>query len=232
EKVIDGKTTAIGIASAGRIDFKNGKVLYASDNLPGWTGTEVKKEIEKVFKIRTVVDNDANMAAYMQWFKEKNGCILYITVGTGIGSGIVVNGKVMRGVTGSAGEIGHIVYPLSSHSCTCGKKGCIETVLSGKYLSENLSDINNPVSEKDQKILSEYCRTFAWLLDTLKNSIDFDVAYIGGVLPRYGSFMLESIRKEFEKINLRNPGDIIKYSTVGEEAGSVGAALCSLFIDE
>ncbi|HNV05444.1 MAG TPA: putative N-acetylmannosamine-6-phosphate 2-epimerase [Petrotogaceae bacterium] len=232
EKVIDGKTTAIGIASAGRIDFKNGKVLYASDNLPGWTGTEVKKEIEKVFKIRTVVDNDANMAAYMQWFKEKDGCILYITVGTGIGSGIVVNGKVMRGVTGSAGEIGHIVYPLSSNSCTCGKKGCIETVLSGRYLSENLSDINNPINKKDQRILSEYCKTFAWLVDTLKNTIDFDAVYIGGVLPRYGSFMLESIRREFEKINLRNPGDIIKYSTVGEEAGSVGAALCSLFIDE
>jgi len=219
------EVSTVGIASAGRIDEISGEVLYASENLKNWQGLNFKNIIEEKFDLIPSVNNDSNMAAYCQWFFSGMKDIVYITVGTGIGSGIVVNGRLINGITGSGGEIGHLIYPGNDNICTCGKKGCIETILKGNVLLE----IENKSGKEKKEAFNNYVNCFAWLLDTLKNTVDFEKVYLGGVIPEYGRVYLEGIRAAFESMNLRNSGDIIEFSTVGKNAGVIGAAIYSLF---
>lgn len=217
--------SAIGIATAGRIDEASGEVLYASENLKNWQGLNFKEIIGEKFGVIPSVNNDSNMAAYCQWFFSGLKDIVYITVGTGIGSGIIVNGRLINGITGSGGEIGHLIYPGNDNICTCGKRGCIETVLKESVLLE----IANKSGKEKREAFEDYVNCFAWVLDSLKNTVDFERIYLGGAITKYGEGYLEGIREAFERINLRNSGDIIEFSTVGKNAGVIGAAVYSLF---
>ncbi len=215
----------IGVASAGRICSESGEVLYASDNLKNWKGLNFKKIIHDRFGIIPAVNNDSNMAAYCQWFFSGLKDVAYITVGTGIGAGIIIDNRLVNGITGSGGEIGHLIYPGNDLKCTCGKTGCVETLLNGRKLLE----IESKSGSEHQEALTDYHSHFAWLIDTVKNTVDFEKIYLGGVLPEYGVSYLEGIRNRFEAINLRNTGDIIEFSTTGKYSGVVGAAIYSLF---
>ena len=148
-----------------------------------------------------------------------------ITVGTGIGGGIINNGHIVRGAKGGGGEIGHIIYPSNTRKCSCGKVGCVETILSGRYLKENIYEKEG--KEVFDKI-KEYSKVMAWFIDTLKSTLDFNKCYLGGVLPNYGDEFLESIKISYKNISNENDADFINYSDLGEFAGARGAALLSL----
>lgn len=213
-----GGITHIGVASAGRIDFENGKVSFASANIKDWSNVNISKEIKDRIGICPVVDNDVNAAAFAQWCVSKEDHLFMITLGTGLGGAFINKGEILRGKIGGAVEIGHIVFPGNSKKCTCGKTGCIETLLSGKVLKELL---NNSNKEKTFEIISE---RLAWLLDTAKTFFDFDKAYIGGVLPSYGNELLRLIRKKYSEFSPLNLPHEIDYTSTGEYAGAIGAA--------
>lgn len=126
----------IGIATAGAVDKENTRVVGSTGNLPkGYSDINLKEEIENKFKIKTLVENDANAAAYAEF---KIGAAIghlntiTVTLGTGIGGGIITEGKLLRGKTGSGAEIGHM--PLTwekKRPCTCGDWDCWEAYASG-----------------------------------------------------------------------------------------------------
>jgi len=217
------ETHFIGIATGGKIDFKSGIVNFSTGLIPDWEGVQIADIVEQEFHIRPKVDNDANCAAYFQYYTTKVNNLLMITVGTGLGGGIISNGKIIRGIMGGAGEIGHIVYPGNNKRCTCGKVGCVETLLSGRYLKEEVYEKNN---EKSLKNIKDYAKVMAWLIDTVKTTVDFEKCYLGGVIPKYGEKVLKEIRSSYKEIR-NESGDFIEFSQLGEFAGARGSAILS-----
>jgi glucokinase len=123
-----GVSRGVGIGVPGIIDMDTG-MLRESPNLPGWSEFPVHAEIERRLGIPVVLENDANAAALGEkWLgaarDHQNMCML--TLGTGVGGGIVLNGKIWHGMNGMAGELGHINVEPEGHPCKCGSRGCLE----------------------------------------------------------------------------------------------------------
>lgn len=123
----------LGIASAGAMNSKDGSVFAATDNLPGWAGFNLREFVEKRFHLPTFVVNDAHGAvlAELHYGLGRNLTdFVAITIGTGIGGGIVSGGKLLEGQHGFAGTIGHHVIRIDGRPCNCGRKGCLEAYVS------------------------------------------------------------------------------------------------------
>lgn len=123
----------IGIGAAGAVDPEAGKVLFAP-NMPKWENIPLKKELEKRLDIPVFVENDCNactLGVYERQLKGKFRNVVGVFLGTGIGGGLVLDGKLYGGATGSAGEVGHMVLEASSEQkCGCGNRGCFEALAS------------------------------------------------------------------------------------------------------
>lgn len=128
----------VGIATAGVVNCDTGEVIGSTGNLPGWAGTKIREVVEARTGLSVHVENDANAAAYgearVDELKELH-CIVVVTLGTGIGGGIVIDGKLLHGRGWAAGEIGHMSIALDdSRLCTCGLHNCWEAYGSGRGL--------------------------------------------------------------------------------------------------
>ena len=127
-----GPLAGIGIGVPGIIDMASG-MLRESPNLPGWHNYPVREEIERRLKTQVILENDANAAAFGEkWLGAANNVdsMCMLTLGTGVGGGIVLDGKIWHGMTGMAGEFGHINVEPEGPPCGCGSRGCIEQLAS------------------------------------------------------------------------------------------------------
>jgi glucokinase len=127
-----GRLAGIGIGVPGIIDMASG-MLRESPNLPGWHNYPVREEIERRLKTQVILENDANAAAFGEkWLGAANNVdsMCMLTLGTGVGGGIVLDGKIWHGMTGMAGEFGHINVEPDGPPCGCGSRGCIEQLAS------------------------------------------------------------------------------------------------------
>ncbi len=136
---------AIGISTAGQVDSEKGSIIFANENIPDYTGTELKSMLEAEYKKPVFVENDVNAAAigeayYGAAVGEKD--FICLTHGTGVGGAIVIDGKVYGGAKGVAGEIGHILVHPDGKECACGQKGCYEQYASCTALVKNSYDAN------------------------------------------------------------------------------------------
>jgi glucokinase len=128
-----GRVTSIGICAPGPLDPKTGVVLNPP-NLPCWRNFPLAEKIAAKYKVPVRVDNDANAAglAETRWGAARGyHYVFYATIGTGIGTGIVLDGQIYEGKTGSAGEGGHVTIDYRGPVCHCGKRGCIEILAAG-----------------------------------------------------------------------------------------------------
>ena len=144
-KTVDG-LDRVAISTAGQVDSESGKIVYATDNIPGYTGTEIKKMIEAETGVLTFVENDVNAAALGEaYFGKAKGCsdFICLTYGTGIGGAIVLDGELYKGAGCSAGELGHIITHAGGRNCTCGGKGCYECYASARALVETANKISD-----------------------------------------------------------------------------------------
>jgi glucokinase len=125
----------IGVGVAGDIDFNRG-VIRVSPNL-GWKNIPLKQLLTKASGASVIVDNDANAAAWGIFKTQTSKSVknlIAVTLGTGVGGGLVLNGVLHRGATGSAGELGHMIVDPTGRLCKCGLRGCLETVAGGSHL--------------------------------------------------------------------------------------------------
>ncbi|MDQ7773212.1 MAG: ROK family protein [Elusimicrobiales bacterium] len=123
-----GRAVSVGIGMAGDMDPDAGAARF-SPNLCGWRGLQVSGPLEKALKLPCFLENDANMAAwgaYASELKGSGGSAIAVTLGTGVGGGIILDGKLYHGAHGSAGEIGHFVIRPGGARCGCGQRGCLE----------------------------------------------------------------------------------------------------------
>ncbi len=149
------KIKSIGIGIAGDVDYKKGVVRF-SPNLPEWKNVQLKKEMEKLTKKTVFVDNDANTAAIGAFWldiKTKADNVICVTLGTGVGGGIIINKKLFRGNSGTAGEIGHTTIEAEGRKCNCKNRGCAETYIGVKHIvKEAVDTLKNKKSKYIMKL--------------------------------------------------------------------------------
>jgi glucokinase len=231
----------VGISTAGQVEHIEGKIIFASENLPGWTGMEIKKRIEEAYNIPVVVENDVNAAAIGEAFygaAVENNTFLCLAYGTGIGGAIVENGKIYRGAFGSAGEFGHTITHVGGKYCTCGGRGCYETYAStsalvnrcmqelsmreanGRAIFELLEEGNEEV----KKVLEE------WLFEVVMGLVNFVHIFNPSLIVLGGGIMtqpsiIKYIQENAPKYVMPNYRKVnIKSAKLGNNAGILGAA--------
>lgn len=233
----------IGISTAGQIDTRLGSVIYATDNLPGWTGMKIKERIEKRFSIVTNVENDVNCAALGEaYFGAGIGFenFLCLTIGTGIGGAIIQKGSVYHGSTGSAGEFGHMITHGGGMPCNCGGRGCYEKYASTTALVDavkafdvNQSNVNGrQIFEKvlngDRDYINIVDSWITEILIGLANIVHtFNPSLIvlgGGIMQQdYIINKLSSNIKDYVMPNFREV--VLKKAVLGNDAGLLGASI-------
>lgn len=188
----------IGIGSAGRIDYEKGEVVYATDNLPGWTGTRLKEMLEDKYGLKVAIDNDVNTTVLGEmWLGAGRGFgyILMMTIGTGIGGAIFTDGKLLRGSNWSAGEIGHMILYPDGRPCNCGQNGCLEQYISGTALYKQYNELSENLKIKNAKqvfelykqknriavkVINSFLKSLSIAIVSIKNILNPEVFIIGG----------------------------------------------------
>ena len=157
--------TSVGVSAAGFVSSDR-KTMLATPNIADWNGVNLDSELSQLIGVRVVIENDANAAA---WGEAKFGAgrnqdhLMMLTVGTGIGGGIVVNGALYRGAFGIAAEFGHLRVVPDGHLCGCGARGCFEQYASGNALLRHAREAINASPEVARNLLSRGDGTVAGL---------------------------------------------------------------------
>jgi glucokinase len=144
----------VGIGAPGAVDSGSGKVIFAP-NLPGWTDVALKKELEKELKVPVFLENDGNictLGVYHVELEAKPRQMVGIFIGTGIGAGIIIEGKLYTGFNRSAGEIGHMVLEVGGPKCGCGNRGCFEALAGRQAIFKRIQML---VKEGQKTVLTE-----------------------------------------------------------------------------
>lgn len=235
----------IGVGAPGFIRIKEGFITN-SNNLPYFENYPLRDEIEKKLGAKVILENDANAAALGEkWMGAGRGYddLVLLTLGTGIGGGIVSGGRVLRGFVGMAGELGHLTVVPNGNPCGCGNQGCLEKHASATavvamahmlHLGENLTskdvfDIamrQDEAGEKARDIWRVMGESLGIALATLVNAFNFPLYLLsGGVLPAWEFFAPRMVEVTKQRsYTFRATDTKIEQATLGGEAGLYGAA--------
>lgn len=215
--------SAIGVSCGGPLDTKTG-IVYSPPNLPGWDALPLKALLESEFQVPVIIENDANASALAEFrFGGGRGysAVLYMTMSTGIGGGIVIDGQVYHGANDSAGEVGHQILLPNGPRCGCGKRGCLEALCSGPAIARRAQAAlqkqrkggKSPTAllaladERIEAIKSEHVLAAARTGDALALELVQETAYYMG----WGIANL---------VNILNP-DIVLLGTIAVAAGDL-----------
>ncbi|MGX7394747.1 ROK family glucokinase [Carnobacterium mobile] len=246
----------IGMGSPGTVDMKNGTVIGAY-NLNWKTLQPVKLLIEEGTGIPFAIDNDANVAALGERWKgagENEDNMAFLTLGTGVGGGIVAEGNLLHGSVGAAGEVGHITVEPNGYDCTCGKKGCLETVASAtgvvrlardyadEYAGESALkvaiDDGQLVTAKDVfdfakqndalavKVIDKVAFYLGLACGNIANILNPSTIVIGGGVSNAGEFLIEQVQEYFDTFTFPaiRSSCKIRLAQLGNDAGVIGAS--------
>ncbi|HTU52256.1 MAG TPA: putative N-acetylmannosamine-6-phosphate 2-epimerase [Acidobacteriaceae bacterium] len=242
----------LGIASAGVIDVSGGTVFAATGNLPGWTGFELRAFAEQRFQLPTCVENDSHAAVLADMhfgFARHLRNFVAITIGTGVGGGLVVDRKLIRGQHGFAGSFGHTTIRQNGRPCTCGRAGCLEAYVSasalvrefhdrssvdedGEILTDadmamkvsQLADAGDPIARQAYFAMAGY---LAEGIASLFNVVDPEAIIVAGGLVEGKPWFTEKVEKRVAQAlhfgALRRPR--VQLAAAMNEAGVLGAAV-------
>lgn len=250
EKKIE-KSDVLGIGAGVPAPVTEDGIVNGSANL-GWKYKEVKKELEELTGLKAEIGNDANVAALGEMWKgggagQKN--MIMVTLGTGVGGGVIVGGKVITGSNGAGGEIGHIcVNYEETETCGCGRCGCLEQYASATGIvrlakrklaaeTRNTVLVKETVTAKDVfdavkagdvvaiEVAEEFGRYLGYALANLAAVTDPSVFVIGGGVSKAGEVLLSYIEKPFkERVFFANKDVKFVLATLGNDAGICGSA--------
>ena len=249
-----GDIKAVGIGCPGTIDFTTGEVVY-SNNIK-MEHYMLSEKFREYIDLPVKIDNDANCAAMGEYVAngENADTFVFITLGTGVGSGIIINGKVFRGFNGVASEAGHMTLVSGGELCTCGKRGCWESYASVTALIGQTTDVmkKNPESimfglaEKEgkvsgktafeaakrgdsaaQEVVNDYVHYVADGIVSIENIFQPDIIAVGGGISREGEYLMNPVREYVLKsgFNKFMPKTKIVTAKLFNDAGIIGAAM-------
>lgn len=252
----------IGMGSPGTVNRVDGTVIGAY-NLNWKTLQPVREQIEKGTGIPFYIDNDANVAALgEQWIGAGNNepDVAFITLGTGVGGGLISDGNLLHGAIDAAGEIGHVTVEPNGFQCTCGKKGCLEQYASAtgivhlaremsedyagdsklKYQIDDGQKVDSKIifdlaKEGDDlavMVVDRFAYYLGFALANVANLLNPSTIVLGGGVSKAGEFLAEKVRKNLVEFSFPTIRDItkVKIAELGNDAGVIGAA--SLVLNE
>ena len=250
---------AIGIGSPGSIDYKNGKVAYA--NNIKFHNTPLAEEIKKYYDIPVFLENDANAAAFGEYIAAGEGAKVFaaITLGTGVGGGVIIDNKIFRGSNGAGAELGHFTLIHNGLPCTCGKNGCWECYASATALvnqtkvamSKYPESLMNTIAKENgsvngrtafdaakkgdaaaQQVVDKYIEYIADGIVSIVNIFQPEKLVIGGGISKEGDYLLKPIIEYVRKYDYNKLFEQTKITTATlyNDAGIVGAALAAKYM--
>ena len=255
-KLSSNKLNGIGIGVPGPVDFLMG-TLVSPPIMPGWDRYPIIETMQQWFpSANVVVDNDVNVMALGE-INQGSGKgiddLIFVKIGTGIGAGIICEGKIYRGSSGCAGDIGHICVDNTGPLCHCGNKGCLEAIAAGPAIAERsllaaqagkssillnyyeknehvlrAEDVGNASREGDTlaiEVIRESGQSIGDVLAGLVNFFNPGMIVIGGGVSNLGNLLLSSIRQTVlhRSLPLATRDLLIVFSESGQDAGVVGA---------
>jgi len=254
------KLGSISIAAAGAIDFDRG-VITSSPNLPGWYDIPLRDIVREKHGVNTFLINDASAAGLGEHHfgagKGVNNLIL-LTLGTGIGGGIIINGRLYTGLCGSAGEIGHMTIDVNGPRCNCGNIGCLETLASGTAVAKEAirrisqgeksslteivaGEIENITAEEvslaaqggdslASEVISKAANYLGVGMVNLVNIFNPEMIIVGGGMAKMGDLLLNPARQVVREraFSLSAQAVRIVPAQLGDDAGVLGAAIFAL----
>ncbi|HEY5195989.1 MAG TPA: ROK family transcriptional regulator [Solirubrobacteraceae bacterium] len=240
ERIDSEELIGIGLGLPGPIHLSSGKVGLSAI-LPGWVGLTVADEMSRRLGVPVHVDNDANLAALaeLRWGAGRNHeTLAYLKVSTGIGAGLVVDGRLFRGVGGTAGEIGHMMVDEQGPVCRCGSRGCLETVAGARAIVDLLKPSFGPdltidgVLERAQqgdpacrRVITAAGFRLGDCLAIVCNILNPSLIVVGGTLAAARNLVLDPMRTAVHRRAIPSAGDDVEIvaAVLGDRAELLGA---------
>jgi glucokinase-like ROK family protein len=245
---------AVGMGVPGPIVTETG-IVSAPPIMPGWDEFPIRTYLEDLWRVPISIGNDAELGALGEWAYgagrgESN--LAYIKVGTGVGSGLLLDGHIYRGATGCAGEIGHITIQENGPLCTCGNYGCLEAMAGGEAIArkareaiemgkrtqlsaiqpENIHAVNVAVAAQHgdlvaQQIITDTGTHLGIAIASLINLFNPRLVVIGGGVSQLGDLLLDPIRKTVLERSLHSAAKVVRITSavLGRRASSMGAVV-------
>ncbi|WP_165452546.1 ROK family protein [Paenibacillus thalictri] len=241
------RLAGIGVGTAGQVDVHAGRIRFANGLMPGYGGTEVKRHLQEAFGLPVAVDNDANVLALTERaLGAGKGAkhLLCLTLGTGVGGAIMVDGRLVHGAWGGAGELGHISVDWRGPRCVCGSIGCLEVFASGTGIARRMRELLGE-SVDDQldakaviarwqagdatasQIMEETMTALGSAIASLLHMFNPEVIVIGGGVAEAGDVLLDGIRTRVRERAMPSllEGVRIVPAYKGNWSGMIGAGL-------
>jgi glucokinase len=233
---------AIGIGCGGPLDAANG-ILLAPPHLAGWHDVPVSALARREFGLPAILENDATAAAaaehrYGAGVGTQN--MVYVTISTGVGGGVVIGGQLYRGATGNGGELGHVTVDWHGRTCRgCGRQGCLEAYVSGTSISERAQEAGmGVVTAADvaaaarqghavaTRVWDETVEALACGLTSIVNLFEPELVVLGGGVTRSGDQLLVPVRRQVKERAMAPVGAAVEIvpASLGDQVGVVGAA--------
>ncbi len=235
--------SALGIATAGWVDFYTGRVAYATENLPGWTGTPIAAELEESTGLPVAVENDANALALAEKQFGVGRTVrdfVCLTLGTGVGGGCIIGGSLNRGPHFFANALGHITLVPDGHPCTCGKRGCLEAYANAsallRFAGGSFKDAEEAIAaaQAGDAVAAEAIRILAGHLATGVTSIvqvlDPEMIILSGGIVENNPLLLRHFQSELKsRVPVWEHRKIqVQVSRLGYYSGVLGAVAAVL----
>ena len=235
----------VGMGIPGPVDRAHGTAGSATI-LPGWVGLRIAAEMEQRLEIPVQIENDANLGALAEltWGAGRDcSNFAYIKAATGIGAGIVINGRLLRGATGTAGEIGHTTLDEAGPLCYCGNRGCLETVASGPAIVQLVGRVNGETLTlsrivelasggdlRCRRALADAGREIGVAVAGLCNLINPERVIVGGLMSQAGEVLLAPLRESIRRHAVQAAAETVDVRAAvfverAELLGSVALAL-------
>lgn len=245
----------LGIGAPGPLSQRDG-IIYDAGNLPGWRNVRIRRALLERTGLPTLLENDANAAAYGEYWAGAGKDVremVALTLGTGIGAGVIRDGQLLRGFFENAAELGHLIVNPGGRPCPCGQLGCLEQYASASNVARYCMDElrNGPsgqlseafkkdgvidtraISEAAQagdefalKIWDQACYYIAVGCVNVQHSFNPQRIVLAGGMTKSGDFLLSRVRKHFRELYWKLLDDVpdIEISVLGDDAGVIGAA--------
>ncbi len=238
----------VGVSACGQIDDRTGVVIGTNGKIPGYEGSRIKAELEELFGVPVWVLNDANAAALGEAFlggaKGAENAIL-LTLGTGVGGGIILNGKIFGGTRGIAGELGHFTLYQSGLPCPCGKRGCYENYAATTALVRRAKEATGETLDGRQifaraaagepvilSVLDDWIDDIAAGITGLVHIFNPEIVLIGGGVSAQKELLIAPLQKKVRSTAMPRfaEGLRVEQAKLGNDAGLIGAA--KFFMDQ
>lgn len=253
------QVAAVGVGAPGTIDFDAG-VVTTAPNMPGWQDVALRAGVARRLGLPTVIENDANAAAYGEYWAGAGAQadpMVLLTLGTGVGGGVVIGGELLHGASGAAAELGHLIIHFGGRRCGCGNRGCLEayasaTAVAARFreawqagaetaLAERLRSGQEVTSEQvhraaregdelSSKIMEETGVLLGYGIVGIVHALNPQRVVLSGGMIGAGEMLMGPVRRTVAEMALplsQRPLEVV-FASLGGDAGFIGAAGCAL----